>query len=145
METASQAGARFVSTKELYSPVLLRTKELGLVSITGVSTRSEAAEAIELGADILKAFPVINLSVDNLRKIIQVSARSRIPVVAAGGVEVEHLESYGKLGFSGFALGKTVFKPEYSIEELKWKTRRLIIEANRSVIGLPLSPSAENC
>lgn len=137
METASQAGAGFVSTKELYSPVLVRTKELGLVSITGVSTPSEAAEAVEIGADILKAFPVNNIPVHDLRKIILVSARSSIPVIAAGGVEVEHLEGYSKLGVLGFALGKTMFKPEYSIEELKRKARRLITEANRSVVGLP--------
>ena len=142
MDTAFEAGASFVSTKELCTPVAIRTKELGLISISGVSSPSTAAEAIRYGADILKAFPAANLSDVCLKDIVEASVPCGVPVIAAGGVEIEDLERYAKLGFSGFALGTTLFRPEYSLGDVRYKSRRFVVEATRSIVraGPPSRP-----
>lgn len=130
VEEASAAGARFVSTKELFRPVVRRAKELGLMNVTGVSTPSQAAEAVALGADVLKVFPATRVSPTVFGAIVT-SLPAALPVIIAGGVEIEDLEAYCSAGASGFAVGKTLFKPDSSLGDIKAKACMFVDEGRR--------------
>lgn len=104
---------------------MTRTKELGLISIAGVATAAEAATAVKVGGDILKIFPTSEVSPAAARAIIE-SVSSKVPVIVAGGIEVGHLEAYFNSGASGFAVGKTLFKPDLGPAEIKAKASEFV-------------------
>lgn len=108
-----------------------RTKELGLISIPGVSTSAQASAAVEAGGDILKVFPATKVSPATFGAIVASLSPAAVPVIAAGGIEVEDLEAYSNSGASGFAVGKTVFNSEMSPAGVNVKARRFIAEKNR--------------
>lgn len=120
---ASQAG--FVSSTYCDPAVVRRTKELGLISVPGVSTVAQAVAAVEAGGDILKIFPAMDLSLASIQQIAGYIP-SDVPFVVAGGIEVEQLDAYCEVGASGFAVGRTLFKPGMSLVELKAKARRFV-------------------
>src|SRR5271155_678878 len=57
VEQAARAGAVFVVSPTLDAEVVSATSALGLLSIPGVLTPSEAVLAMHLGADLVKLFP----------------------------------------------------------------------------------------
>ena len=54
VELAAKAGARFIISPDTSHAVIRRTKELGLISMPGALTPSEATAAHEAGADFVK-------------------------------------------------------------------------------------------
>ena len=54
---AARGGAEFAVSPTLDAEVVCRTKALGLSSVPGVLTPSEAVRATSLGADFVKLFP----------------------------------------------------------------------------------------
>lgn len=125
VELAAALDARFISSTYCDAAVVKRTKELGLVSIPGVSTPAQATAAVEAGGDILKIFPVTSISPAVLRGIVK-SMDSTVPFIVAGGIEVEDLEAYSNCGASGFAVGRTLFKPLMSPVDIEAKAMRFI-------------------
>ena len=83
--------------------MIRKTKELGLVSIPGAMTPSEAAQAYEWGADIVKIFPAGNLGPSYIKAIK--APLKHIPLTAVGGVNVENCVEFIKAGCCGVACG----------------------------------------
>ena len=54
---AFEAGAKYIISPNVDERVIKETKKLGMVSIPGALTATEAAFAYECGADIVKIFP----------------------------------------------------------------------------------------
>jgi 2-dehydro-3-deoxyphosphogluconate aldolase/(4S)-4-hydroxy-2-oxoglutarate aldolase len=54
---AHSAGATFVVSPNVNPTVIAATKQEGLISIPGVATPSDVANALKAGADVLKLFP----------------------------------------------------------------------------------------
>ncbi len=81
VEQVREAGGEFIISPNTRPAVIRRTKELGLLSMPGFATPSEAFDAIDAGADLLKVFPYgtpENIAV--LKSVIP------LPVFAVGGV-----------------------------------------------------------
>lgn len=124
MDTASGCGARFISSTCFDIAVVKRTHELGLLSIPGVSSESQATAAVAAGGDMLKVFPSTQASPAALGAIVRatsVASDSLIPVIIAGGIEVEDMKGYADAGASGFAVGSTLFRSEMTLREVKVK------------------------
>lgn len=119
MDTAFECGAEFVSSTCLDLAVVRRTKELGMLSMPGVSTEFQATAAIAAGGDILKVFPASKISPATTKRIVDVS--SDLPVIVAGGVEVVNLKSFSSAGVAGFAVGRTLFTPDMTSSGVKVK------------------------
>lgn len=131
MDEASELGARFISSTFLDVGIVERTKELGLISIPGVSTESEALAAVRAGGDILKVFPATQVSPTAVGKIahaVSLFSARFVPVIVAGGIGVEHLKPYANAGASGFAVGKTLLEAEMSTRDVNTKGRIFIGE-----------------
>ena len=143
MELAYASQAKFVSSTCCDPAVVRRTKELSLISIPGVSTAAQAVAAVEAGGDILKIFPATSLSSAAIESIAG-CIPSDVPFVVAGGIEVEQLDAHCDAGASGFAVGRTLFKPGMSLVELKAKARRFARRGSRlrwNHYGRPREPA----
>jgi 2-dehydro-3-deoxyphosphogalactonate aldolase len=90
--------------------VIRTTKALGLLSLPGFFTPTEAFQALAAGADALKLFPAEVASTSGLRAVRAVlPAEAR--VYAVGGVAPENVDEWRRAGASGFGIGSSLYKP----------------------------------
>lgn len=130
VDMACACDAAFISSTFCDPEVVRHAKDMGMVSIPGVSTPAQAVLALEAGGDILKVFPSTNVSPKDFREIVD-SVSPTIPVVISGGVNPEQLEAYSVSGASGFAVGRTLFEPEMKLANLSAKARCFLDAASR--------------
>ena len=103
VQNGKKAGAKFVISPHTSKEVIQATKKAELISIPGVATPTEIADAIRFGADLLKFFPASSLGPNYLK-----SVRDPFPSqtwLATGGVAITDIDTWVKAGCSGFGLG----------------------------------------
>ena len=114
---AFEAGAEFIISPDCYEPVIRKTRELGMVSIPGVFTPTEAANAHRFGADFVKLFPNSEVEISYLKALAV--PLSHIKFLAVGGVNHENLMDYFKAGAKGIGVAtaiadkKSIFAGDY--------------------------------
>jgi 2-dehydro-3-deoxyphosphogluconate aldolase/(4S)-4-hydroxy-2-oxoglutarate aldolase len=100
---AKKAGAQFVISPHTSKEVIEATKKANLISIPGVASPTEIADALSYGADMLKFFPASSLGPNYLK-----SVRDPFPGqiwMATGGISLDVVDVWVKVGVSGFGLG----------------------------------------
>jgi 2-dehydro-3-deoxyphosphogluconate aldolase/(4S)-4-hydroxy-2-oxoglutarate aldolase len=100
---ARKAGAQFVISPHTSKEVIKATKKANLISIPGVASPTEIADALSYGADMLKFFPASSLGPNYLK-----SVRDPFPAqiwIATGGISLDVVDVWVKAGVSGFGLG----------------------------------------
>ncbi len=111
-------GGRLIVSPNTKSEVIRSAKKLGMVSVPGCLTPSEAFAALEAGADALKFFPA-NAVTPGLFKALGSVLPKGIAMYAVGGVDAGNLHEYKAYGISGFGLGSSLYKAGKSIEDIK--------------------------
>lgn len=104
------AGGQLVISPNTNAEVIETTKKLDLISIPGFFTPSEAFQALDAGADILKLFPAEvagSAGMKAVRAVLPAEAR----VYAVGGVDPAGVAGWRAAGASGFGIGTALFKP----------------------------------
>jgi 2-dehydro-3-deoxyphosphogluconate aldolase/(4S)-4-hydroxy-2-oxoglutarate aldolase len=103
VENGKKAGAKIVVSPHTSEEVIKASKNAGLISVPGVATPTEIADALRFGADILKFFPASSLGMNFLK-----SVRDPFPGntwMATGGIALADVEAWVAAGISGFGLG----------------------------------------
>ncbi len=123
VELTKAAGGCFIISPDTNEEIIRHTKELGLVSIPGALTPSEITAAHRAGADFVKLFPISSLGSGYVKAIK--APISNIRLLAVGGIDLDNMEEYYKVGVCGFGIGsnlanlKLIEKGDFSsIEEL---------------------------
>lgn len=123
VELAYQAGAEFIISPDCYEKVIKRTRELGMVSIPGVYTPTEAANAHRYGADFAKLFPNSEVKLSFLKALI--TPLSHIKFLAVGGVNHETMRDYLAAGAKGIGVATAIaYKEAIFAGDYKEITRR---------------------
>ena len=115
-----QINASLVISPNTDIEIVKKTKELGLISIPGFITPSEAYSALNAGADCLKLFPFARFGVSYYSDI-KVILPAKIPIIVVGGVDETNIDQYLKNGVKYFGIGSSLYKPSMSLELLKKK------------------------
>lgn len=113
----AQASGQLIISPNTDTDVIRETKTLGLLSLPGFFTPSEAFAALQAGADALKLFPAEIAGTRGLkavRAVLPVATR----VYPVGGVDPDSMGQWLAAGASGFGIGSAVFKPGQSPEEV---------------------------
>lgn len=126
----SDAGGEIVVSPGFNGDVVRQSKRLGLVSVPGVMTPSEAFSAIDAGADVLKFFPGELLALPAIRAYAAVLPK-HIPVVLVGGVTVESVQTFTNSPVSGFGIGSSLYKPGMTAPEVG-RRAKAFVDAMRS-------------
>ena len=103
VQKAVDAGAEYIISPHTDPAVIKKTKELGKISIPGAFTPSEMVVAYSAGADIVKLFPAGILGTGYIKALL--APLSHIPVVAVGGVNVDNIDQFIKIGVKGVGVG----------------------------------------
>ena len=105
VDSVRQAGGEFIISPNTRQAVIRRTRELELLSMPGFATPTEAFDAIDAGADLLKVFPYgtpENIAV--LKSVIP------LPVFAVGGVTRENRRELLSVA-DGVGVGIGIYRP----------------------------------
>lgn len=103
VDIAAQAGAAYIISPDMDEQVIRRTKELGLVSMPGAYTATEAKKAYNAGADFVKLFPCIGDAPAYVKALC--APLSHIPFLAVGGVNADNAADFIKAGAVGVGVG----------------------------------------
>jgi 2-dehydro-3-deoxyphosphogalactonate aldolase len=107
-------------------PALINeTKRLGLISIPGVATPTEAFAALKAGADALKLFPAEGASPAVLKALRAVLPKETA-VLPVGGIAPDSMGPWRAAGAAGFGLGSALYKPGDSAEAVAIKARKFM-------------------
>jgi len=108
-------GGQLIISPHLDDNVVCEAVNLGLISLPGVATPSEAFKAIALGAHGLKLFPAEMISpavVKSMRAVLP----GNIRLVPVGGIGTHNMADYRKSGASGFGIGSALYAPGKSTQ-----------------------------
>ena len=103
VDMAAEAGALYMISPDMDEAVIKRTRELGLVSIPGAYTATEAKKAYNAGADFVKLFPVGNLGVSYVKALR--APISHVKLMAVGGVNENNIADFLAAGICGVGVG----------------------------------------
>ena len=99
---AYEAGAEFIISPDCYEPVIRKTRELGMVSMPGCFTPTEAAMAHRYGADFVKLFPNSEVKISYLKALI--APLSHIKFLSVGGVNETNIRDFIDAGAKGVGI-----------------------------------------
>lgn len=126
VRNVAAAGGKFIISPDTNSEVISETKRLGLISIPGFFTPTEAFAALRAGADYLKLFPA---GVNGVGYIKDLKAVIKAPILAVGGVNAGNIPEFLTL-CAGVGIGSALYKPGKSLEDIR-KTAVGMVNASR--------------
>jgi len=108
---AKEAGADFVVTPVVLPEVAEACRKEDILCILGALTPTEIYHARLAGANIVKVFPVGPVGGPDYIRSLQ-GPMGGVPLWASGGVEIEHIPAYLRLGVKAVGLTGALFAPE---------------------------------
>ncbi|MBQ9805422.1 MAG: bifunctional 4-hydroxy-2-oxoglutarate aldolase/2-dehydro-3-deoxy-phosphogluconate aldolase [Clostridia bacterium] len=102
LELARDAGASFIISPDACEEIIRHTRALGLVSLPGAFTPTEAANAYRWGADFVKLFPNSEVGISYLKALM--APLSHIRFLAVGGVNERNMRDYLDAGACGIGV-----------------------------------------
>ena len=106
----ASAGGRLIVSPNTDAAVIGRARELGLISLPGCFTPTEAARALKAGAHGLKLFPGELVTPASARALAAVLPK-KVPMLVVGGVAADTLARWKGSPVAGFGIGSALYKP----------------------------------
>lgn len=106
VELTRAAGGKYIISPDTNPDIIKKTKELGLVSIPGALTPSEATLAHRSGADFVKLFPNGEMKPTYLKALV--APLSHIKFLAVGGVDITNLTEALQMGACGVGIATAI-------------------------------------
>lgn len=103
VELTKQSGGEFIISPDTNSKIIRRTVELGMVSIPGAMTPTEAVSAHKCGADFVKIFPASILGPAYIKAVL--APLSNIRLMAVGGISEKNLADFLASGCVAAGIG----------------------------------------
>mmetsp|Transcript_31953 Transcript_31953/g.48180 ORF Transcript_31953/g.48180 Transcript_31953/m.48180 type:complete len:237 (-) Transcript_31953:115-825(-) len=125
VEAVAATGASLVVSPNVDEAVVRKTKALGMISLPGVATPSEAFSALRWGADALKAFPGEQIP-PKIIKAWKAVLPKTVCLMPVGGVTLANMQDYWDVGASGFGVGTSLYAPGDTPEEVAKKARDFV-------------------
>jgi 2-dehydro-3-deoxyphosphogalactonate aldolase len=105
----ASAGGELVVAPNFDRDVVVETVRLGMASVPGIMTPTEAFAALRAGAHGLKLFPAELASPAVVKALLAVLPKGT-PLIPVGGVGVDNMGAWRAAGAAGFGLGSSLYK-----------------------------------
>jgi 2-dehydro-3-deoxyphosphogalactonate aldolase len=126
------AGGELIVAPNFSHEVVVETVRLGMVSLPGVMTPTEAFAALAAGAHGLKLFPAELVSPAVVKALLAVLPKGT-PLIPVGGIAANNLQGWHAGGAAGFGLGSSLYKPGDDAAIVRTKAAA-VVEAYRALI-----------
>jgi 2-dehydro-3-deoxyphosphogluconate aldolase/(4S)-4-hydroxy-2-oxoglutarate aldolase len=104
------AGAQFVVSPHTDADVIAAARRAGVPAAPGAFTPTEIVKAWQLGAAVVKVFPVGSVGPRYLRDVL--APLTQIPLLPTGGVTIENAAEFIRAGAKGLGLGSDLVSPK---------------------------------
>jgi 2-dehydro-3-deoxyphosphogalactonate aldolase len=104
------AGGELIVAPNFSREVVAEAVHLGMASLPGIMTPTEAFAALDTGAHGLKLFPAELASPAVVKAMLAVLPKGT-PLVPVGGIAADNLQGWHAAGATGFGLGSSLYKP----------------------------------
>jgi 2-dehydro-3-deoxyphosphogluconate aldolase/(4S)-4-hydroxy-2-oxoglutarate aldolase len=104
-EAAVAAGAEFIVSPNTSPEVAAVAKAAGLFLVLGALTPTEIVTAHELGADLIKVYPLPPVGGPAYLSIVRQPLGDVGPMLAGGGYDIEEIPAYRAAGAVAFGVG----------------------------------------
>jgi 2-dehydro-3-deoxyphosphogalactonate aldolase len=122
VEAVADAGGRIIVSPNMNMDVGRAAVARGLFWCPGVMTPSETFAALEIGASVLKFFPAEMIPPTAIAAMRAVLPKDAV-VAAVGGISPDNMALYRASGVDGFGLGSALFKPGYTLADIRKRAR----------------------
>jgi 2-dehydro-3-deoxyphosphogalactonate aldolase len=119
------AGGELIVAPNFNPEVVAETTRLGLVSVPGVMTPTEAFGALEAGAAALKLFPAELVSPSVVKALLAVLPQGT-KLIPVGGISAENIPAWRAAGVAGFGLGSSLFRLGDDVPTVRRKAVALV-------------------
>ncbi|WP_424009217.1 bifunctional 4-hydroxy-2-oxoglutarate aldolase/2-dehydro-3-deoxy-phosphogluconate aldolase [Haloferax denitrificans] len=130
------AGAEFIVTPSFDESVVETANRYGSPSLVGIATPTEAVNAFEAGADMVKVFPAGTLGPGFVSALG--GPLGHIPAVPTGGVGLDNVDEFFDAGATAVGVGSSIVdteaiaRGEFDVIEANACAFREAVEAARS-------------
>lgn len=127
-ETARHAilsGAEFIIAPTFDEGVAKVCNRYQIPYMPGCTTYSEAVRALEIGASLIKAFPISNYYGPSLGSVFK-TPLPQLPLMSSGGATVENLQEWLKNGIEVIGVGSLLTKG--SKEDIAENAKNLVAQ-----------------
>lgn len=125
VDAVHAAGGTLMVAPNFNDFVMQRARALGMHTVPGVATPTEALQALAAGADAIKWFPAEPLGTHGLH-----SVKTILPphtrVWPVGGINAENLARWVRAGADGFGIGSWLYTPGIALPALASRARQLL-------------------
>ena len=121
----AKVGGEICVSPNVNNGVIEATLSVGMISMPGIYTATEAFTAIAAGARMLKLFPASTEARENFKAMKAVLPKE-VGVLAVGGVSHENVAECLRLGFAGIGVGSEFYKPGRPADEIRKRAQRFI-------------------
>ncbi|RZL93654.1 MAG: 2-dehydro-3-deoxy-6-phosphogalactonate aldolase [Variovorax sp.] len=104
------AGGQLIVSPNFDAEVIAEAARLGLVSLPGVMTPTEAFGALAAGATGLKLFPAELASPAVVKALLAVLPKGT-PLMPVGGIAPNNMAEWRAAGAAGFGIGSALYRP----------------------------------
>lgn len=126
VDRLADIGSQIVVSPNTNMDVIRQTRKRDMFSMPGVFTATDAFNALDAGAHVLKFFPADSLGPSGISGIKAVLPKDT-HLAAVGGVDETSFGPYRSKGIHGFGIGGTLYKPGRSASEIGEIARRLVV------------------
>ena len=119
------AGGQLIISPNFNPAVVSEAVRLGLVSLPGIMTASEAFAAIGAGATGLKIFPA-EMASPAVVKALRAVLPTDTLLLPVGGITPGKVQAYMTAGATGFGIGSALYKPGQSAETVTQNATQFI-------------------
>lgn len=125
VDTLVDIGARFIVTPNTRPSLIRHAVARGLTVVAGFATASEAFDAIDAGAQVLKLFPAATYGAGHVRALRSVLPAS-VPVYVVGGVTTDTLAGFLAKGAAGAGIGGELYRPGQPLDTTQSHARAFV-------------------
>lgn len=125
VDRLADIGSQIVVSPNTNPDVIRHSRKHDMFSMPGVFTATDAFNALDAGAHVLKFFPADSLGPSGISGIKAVLPKET-HLAAVGGVDETSFATYRAKGIHGFGIGGTLYKPGRSVSEIGEIARKLV-------------------
>lgn len=133
VEDVAKAGGRLIISPNIDPIIVERSTSLGLISMPGVLTATEAHLAVACGASALKFFPASMLGAAGINAI-KATLPSGVIMGAVGGVGNHSFAEYIQAGVRVFGIGSNLYKPGDSAASVQQKAEMIVRSYDQALL-----------
>ncbi|WP_181708678.1 2-dehydro-3-deoxy-6-phosphogalactonate aldolase [Chthonobacter rhizosphaerae] len=134
VELVAGVGGRLIVSPSVEEPVVRTATKLGLVTMPGVFTPTEAFAALRYGASALKFFPASVLGPRGIGAIRAVLPDGAL-LGAVGGITEADFPAYLAVGVEAFGLGTSLYRPGDAAADVGIRARAAVAAYDAAVRG----------